>query len=153
MPRQRITTDQVWQLVADATHSPLSREQVIEQVLLALRRQQYLTYREQRGRQTAYDEVARQDVEALARAIQGLARGEGSRMKHQLEHGDDGRAHCTICLWSWASRANSIKTYCPGVPRYAGYERMPAHLKTFTMLRKAGLKTEAQPVGCIYIQS
>lgn len=74
-------------------------------------------------------------------------------MRHQLERGEDGRYHCTICLWSWAGRASSIKTYCPGVPHYAGYERMPDHLKTFTMLRKAGLKTEAQPAGCIYIQS
>ncbi len=70
MPRQTATTEQVWQLIADAAHSPLSREQVIEQLTLALRRQvQYLTYRERRGRQTAYDEIAQQDVEALARAI------------------------------------------------------------------------------------
>lgn len=70
MPRQTVTTEQVWQLIADAAHSPLSREQVIEQLTLALRRQvQYLAYRERRGRQTAYDEVAQADVEALARAI------------------------------------------------------------------------------------
>ena len=62
MSRQRITTEQVWQLVADAAHSPLSRAQVIEQLTLALRRQlQYLAYREQRGRHTAYDEVAKSD--------------------------------------------------------------------------------------------
>jgi hypothetical protein len=57
MPRQLITTEQVWQLVADAAHSPLSREQVIEQLMLALRRQiQYLAYRERRGRYTTYDQ-------------------------------------------------------------------------------------------------
>lgn len=67
MPRQIVTTQQVWQLIADAAHSPLSREQVIEQLTLALRRQ--LAYREQRGRQTAYDEVAHSDMETLARAI------------------------------------------------------------------------------------
>jgi hypothetical protein len=70
MPRQTVTTEQVWLLVAEAAHRPLSREQVIEQRTLALRRQlQYLSYRAQRGRQTAYDEAARQDVEALAVAI------------------------------------------------------------------------------------
>jgi RNase P subunit RPR2 len=69
-PEMPITTEQVWQLIADAAHSPLSREQVIEQLILALRRQlQYLSYRQRRGRQTAYDEVASQDVEALTRAI------------------------------------------------------------------------------------
>jgi hypothetical protein len=78
MPRQPVTTEQIWQLIADAAHSPLSREQVIEQLALALRRQvQYLAYRERRGRQTAYDEVAHSDVEALARAIYLLQ--EGSR--------------------------------------------------------------------------
>lgn len=70
MPRQIVTTQQIWQFITDAAHSPLSREQVIEQLTLALRRQlQYLAYREQRGRQTPYDEVAHSDVEALARAI------------------------------------------------------------------------------------
>ena len=34
MPRQPITTEQVWHLIADAAHSPLSREQFS----LALRR-------------------------------------------------------------------------------------------------------------------
>jgi hypothetical protein len=70
MSRPTITPEQVWQLVADAAHSPLSREAVIEQLALALRRQlHYLSYRERRGRHTSYDEVAQQDVEALARAI------------------------------------------------------------------------------------
>jgi hypothetical protein len=79
MPRQLITTEQVWQLVADAAHSPLSREQVIEQLLLALRRQiHYLSYRERRGRHTAYDEVAELDVAALARAIHLLQAGKDS---------------------------------------------------------------------------
>ena len=75
-----ITIEQVWQLIADAAHSPLSREQTIELLVLALRRQlQYLAYREQRGRQTAYDEVAQQDVEALARAIHLLQEKEAEQ--------------------------------------------------------------------------
>jgi hypothetical protein len=79
MPRQTITTEQVWQLIADAAHSPLSREQVIEQLTFALRRQlQYLSYRARRGRQTAYDEVAHSDAEALARAIYLLQEGQAS---------------------------------------------------------------------------
>lgn len=70
MQKPLITTKQVWQLIADSAYSPLSREQTIEQLTLALRRQvQYLAYRAQRRHQTAYDEVAQQDIEALARAI------------------------------------------------------------------------------------
>lgn len=70
MARPGVTTEQVWQLIADAAHSPLSREQTIEHLILALRRQlHYLSYRERRGRHTAYDEVAKSDIEALARAI------------------------------------------------------------------------------------
>lgn len=72
-----MTTEQVWQVIADAAHSSLSREQTIEQLVLALRRQlQYLAYRERQSRQTAYDEVAQQDVEALARAIHLLQAGK-----------------------------------------------------------------------------
>lgn len=79
MPGQRVTTEQVWQLIADAAHSSLSREQVIEQLTLALRRHlQYVSYRERRGRHTAYDEVAKPDVEALARAIHLLQEGKDS---------------------------------------------------------------------------
>ena len=77
MRRPLITTEQVWQLIADAAHSPLSPEQTIEQLLLSLRRQlQYLSYRERRGRHTAYDEVAQQDMEALAWAIRLLQEKE-----------------------------------------------------------------------------
>ncbi|HLW02745.1 MAG TPA: hypothetical protein VKT82_29085 [Ktedonobacterales bacterium] len=79
MRRPLITTEQMWQLIAYATHSPLSQEQVTEQLLLALRRQlQYLAYRERRGRQIAYDEVAKRDVEALARAIHLLQAAKDS---------------------------------------------------------------------------
>ena len=77
MAKQRLTTQQIWQFIANAAQSPLSREQVIEQLILALRRKlNYLAYREGRGRQTAYDEALSSDVEAIARAIVFLQESE-----------------------------------------------------------------------------
>jgi DNA polymerase III subunit epsilon len=75
-------------------------------------------------------------------------------MIHQLERGADGRTHCATCRWSWAAKGSIRANGCPGVPRYGGYESaVKAGLKTFTMLRKAGLKTDlSQPAGCIYVQ-
>lgn len=72
---------------------------------------------------------------------------------HNLERGGDGRYHCTMCLWSWSGGRSAIKAFCPGVPRYAGWTSLPDELKTFTQLKKAGLKTDAPPAGCIYSQA
>lgn len=75
-------------------------------------------------------------------------------LRHHLELDAEKRVQCTICHWSWAGGKSSIKSACPGVPRYGGYERAAkAGLKTYTMLRKVGLKTDwSKPAGCIYIQ-
>lgn len=79
MPRERVTPEQVWQLIAAAAHTLLTCEQVIDQLLLALRRDlNYLAYRERRGRQTAYDELKASDVETVARAIHFLQEGEAT---------------------------------------------------------------------------
>lgn len=53
-----------------ARANPLPREEVIIRLGAALRRNlNYLAYRERRGRQTAYDEVLEQELEAIASAI------------------------------------------------------------------------------------
>lgn len=67
-------------------------------------------------------------------------------MLHTLEPAPDHRVRCTICGWTWAQRPQSD---CPGVPRY-GWDAASDHLKTFTQLKKAGLKPAADVAGCIY---
>lgn len=76
-------------------------------------------------------------------------------MEHTLTRGEDHQLHCTTCLWSWTGSPSSVKSACPGVPRYGGYEdAAKAGMKTFTMLRQAGLQTDrSKPAACIYIQS
>lgn len=60
----------VLKLIEAAKASPLTREEVIEQLTANLRRSaSYLAYRERRHRQTAYDETLEADMEAIARAI------------------------------------------------------------------------------------
>ena len=46
---------------------------------------QYLDYRERRLHQTAYDEVAQQDVEALARAIHLLQEEKALAAQHEQQ--------------------------------------------------------------------
>ena len=63
-------TQRVWQLLAEARTSSMTRETVIEQLILSLRRNlSYLARRMRDGRQTAYDEALERDLEAMARAV------------------------------------------------------------------------------------
>jgi hypothetical protein len=63
-------TQRVWQLLADARTSAMTREEATEQVLLFLRRNlHYVARRERRGRRTGYDELLEQDLEAIARMV------------------------------------------------------------------------------------
>ena len=63
-------TQRVWQLLAEARTSPMTREAVIEQLILSQRRNlSYLARSMRDARQTAYDEMLERDLEAMARAV------------------------------------------------------------------------------------
>lgn len=68
-PPDRLT-ECVWQMLAAARISSITREEAIEQAILCLRRNlRYLARRDHRGRQTSYDEALERDLEAIARLI------------------------------------------------------------------------------------
>ena len=70
-------TQRVWQMLTNAQTGTLATAEVIEELVFSLRRQVwYLAYRRRGGCQTAYDEVAHSDVDALARAIHLLQESE-----------------------------------------------------------------------------
>jgi len=53
---------------------------------------------------------------------------------------------CRACAWTWARRPTSS---CPGVPRYAWWDSVPAHLRTKTHLQHEGLKPAGPIRGCV----
>lgn len=68
-PPERLT-DHVWQLLANARTSSMTREEATEQAILCLRRNlRYLMRRAHRGHQTSYDELLERDLEAIARLV------------------------------------------------------------------------------------
>jgi hypothetical protein len=60
-------TERVWQVLADARSSSMSRTEVMERLTLSLRRN--LTYLARKKQQTPYVEALEGDLEAMARAI------------------------------------------------------------------------------------
>jgi hypothetical protein len=67
--------DELEQLLQAARANPLSLEEVVVRLGQALRHNlNYLAYRQLRKRQTAYDEVLEQELEAIASALLYLQR-------------------------------------------------------------------------------
>src|SRR5438067_11643138 len=64
---------------------------------------------------------------------------------HQLERLSPREWRCSRCIWSWIRPPASP---CPGVPRFAGWQAVPSHLKTKTQLRQVG-----QIRGCVASRS
>jgi hypothetical protein len=63
-------TERVWQMLADAQTSAMTREEATEQAILFLRRNlSYLARRARRGHHTSYDELLARDLEAIARIV------------------------------------------------------------------------------------
>src|ERR1051326_4180313 len=63
-------TGAVWQMLANARASAMTREEATEQAILFLRRNlSYLARRARRGHHTNYNEVLERDLEAVARLV------------------------------------------------------------------------------------
>lgn len=112
MARQSVTTEQIWLFIADAAHSPLSPEQVIEHLTLAcdarssiwpivsgaasrppMMRSHSRTWKRSRGRSTSYKRGASHDP---ARAIE--ASQAGASADHQYPTYDELRQWCAMLL-------------------------------------------------------
>lgn len=68
-------TQRVWQMLADAQTSVMTREEATEQDILFLRRNlRYLAGRERRKRHTGYDEMLERDLGVIARMVAVFSR-------------------------------------------------------------------------------
>ena len=83
-------TQHVWQMLADARTSAMSREEASEQAILFLRRNlRYLARRVSRGHQTSYDELLERDLEAIARLVVLLEPSSTAAHPAAESEGDD----------------------------------------------------------------